>query len=150
MIHGYGINCSGADLREAGAERVWIETDTRRRPVRTDLFQNQLRSGDDLILISARALGGSPIADEQWRQRCETLGINLVVKEKPARPAHRPRQYEPNARDSDIWLNDLYTEALRLEMIEQANGQRVSKGVLARHYGTLKNPTPFDGFQGME
>ena len=147
MKVGYGYNRSEADLKSAGAEKVYIDT-KKTRDERARMFSGgmHIRKGDTLVLMSIRDLGGSPLADKQWRKRCEDMGISLEVVEKPAvssgRPAHRPRKYQPNMRDREIWLNGLFSEVSRLNTIEEHNGFRVSKGVLNRRYGNPSNPLP--------
>ena len=143
MNVGYGLNRTEKDLRDAGAEKVCIDTDPK-RPLRARMFETgKVRRGDTLILRSIRDLGGSPLADRQWQERCEKMGVEIKIVpngKETARPAHRPRAYEPNADDRDTWLNWRFTEASRLEAVNKDRETPVSKGVLNRWYGNPSNP----------
>jgi len=146
MKIGYGYRKHTVDLQAAGAERVYIDTDSA-RPRRAEMMRRGLRAGDTLVLLYLRDLGGSPVADTVWRGKVEALGVTIkIVRPVNVRPVGRPRKFQPTPEEDAairaIWLDGLETEKRRLQRIADYKRQTVGKGALVWRYGTPTNPKP--------
>lgn len=116
------MNRSPMDLRAAGAERVWIDTDDSERVERADLFTLGLRRGFTLVLLSRSDLGvGREI--ERFEKLAASLGVTIEVfdppkpVETPKRPGPKPKfdpTPEQRARIAHYWHGPFTrAEALR-------------------------------------
>lgn len=146
MKAGYGFNVSEADLREAGAERVFIDT-TKDRVMRDDLLA-LLSPGDEVLVFYVRHLGGSPIADKTWAKRVEAKGATVRVVSLDRKPKVMGRPKRPiwdatKARQChDAWTGP-GTEKTRLQRVADITGHTVGKGLLHGRFGNPGDPKPF-------
>jgi hypothetical protein len=151
MKIGYGYRRDEADLKAAGAEKVYVDI-SRERQERADMVAYGLREGDTLLLLSMRDLGGAPKADAMWRERVEAMGVAIEVvalpDDKPPAKIGRPKKYEPTpeqeAQIRKIWLCWHYTEAYKLRRAAEIYGHPVGRGVLFNRYGSMKKPKERD------
>lgn len=147
MKIGYGYRRDEADLKSAGAEKVYVDI-SRERQERADMVAYGLREGDTLLLLSMRDLGGAPKADAMWRERVEAMGVAIKVvalpDDKPPAKIGRPKKYEPTPEQEEqirkIWLCWHYTEAYKLRRAAEIYGHPVGRGVLFNRYGSMKKP----------
>lgn len=150
MKIGYGYRKRADDLAACGAERIIVD-DQPDRPGRGQLVQLVLRPGDTLVLLHLRDLGGSPVADRQWTQRIEGLGVTMQICTPPATPAvkGRPRQFDPqaeiNSRVRSIWLDGTKSELVRLAEVRELVDAEVSRSTLQGRYGWPSKPKPERG-----
>lgn len=153
-VHGYafGLNRDPADLRAAGAETVWIDTDKFRHQREAMMANGALRPGDTLLLFYLRDLGGAPRADEIWRKRVEARGVTIrligapdaVPKKRGPKPKYAP-DLSRARQDHAIWTDGTKSETERLALISAANGYEVKRGVLHSRYGGPSAPKPLPG-----
>lgn len=148
MIHGYGYRRDRDDLRKAGAETVWCDLEPGRYQRAAMMRNGALRPGDTLILFKLRDLGGSPVADEKWREKVEARGVAIKFAAPPetARTIGRPRKYAPDAagarRHHAVWTNGDRSEVDRLAEIAADYGAPVTRQTLNGRYGNPTNPKP--------
>lgn len=145
MKLGYGYNRDPYALRQAGADRVWIDTNGSGRMERADLFTSGLRRGSVLILLSRSDLGvGKEIP--RFEALAEQIGASIEVHEpaKPSRlkpgpaPAFQPSG-EQRARISHYWHGPFKaSEALR--QASEIMGQEVTRNSLNRALGPRSKP----------
>lgn len=142
---GYGYRRREAELRDLGAEQVFIDL-SRDRHARADMMTS-IREGDTLILIKLRDLGGSPVADRVWKERVEAAGATIEVRtpDKPQKPLGRPKgRFRPTPEQDrvvrSIWLDKTKSERQRLKDVATFMGYEVGKGTLAYRFGTPSNP----------
>lgn len=141
MKLGYGMNRDPRDLRKAGAERVWIDTDTSERMERADLFANALRPQSVLVLLSRSDLGrGREI--ERFEALAAQAGARIEIAEPP-RPAGKLKpgpapKFDPTdaqrARVAHYWHGPFK----RGEVLRQASeimGYEVTSNMLNRALG---------------
>ena len=145
MIIGYGYKRRESDLRNAGAERVFIDTQ-RSRPERADMMMhNQVRSGDTLLVLNRLDIGGTPKATDQFIDRAVKLGVIFQVApgDWPAgngRPAKYKFTPEQDAKCRDVQLNEWLTGDGRQERITEIMGHAVPRHILEYRYGTADKP----------
>lgn len=140
MKIGYGYNRDPYALRQAGAERVWIDTKGSNRMERADLFAAGLRRGSTLILLSRSDLGvGKEI--HRFEALAEQIGATIEIHEpqKPSRlkpgpaPAFQPTP-EQRARIAHYWHGPFKaSEALR--QASKIMGREVNRNQLNRALG---------------
>jgi hypothetical protein len=145
MKVGYGYKRREQDLRDVGAEKVFIDLD-RDRAARADMLHIGLRRGDVLVVLYLRDLGGSPVADRVWRERVQALGVTIEIAKLEKRPAciGRPRKFNPNDDEARvvraIWLDPVESERVRLRRVAEYIGRDVSRGILNGRYGWPTKP----------
>lgn len=143
MRIGYGYRRREKDLREAGAEKVYIDMD-RLREHRADMMKAGLREGDTLLLLSLRDLGGAPNADQAWRRKVEAAGVSIEIVEKSAGRVGRPAEVkltdEQTATVRRIWLDGDMTERARLQAIASAIGVEMTRSMLNGRFGWPSKP----------
>lgn len=148
MMHGYGYRRDPEDLRLAGAETVWSDLDPGRYQRAAMMRQGALRQGDTLLLFKLRDLGGSPVADEKWREKIEARGVTVQIIDLPewSKPIGRPRKYDTDSagarQDWEIWTNGDRSEIDRLSAIAARYGSPVTRQTLNGRYGNPSNPKP--------
>lgn len=151
QVHAYafGLNRDPADLRAAGAETVWIDTDKFRHQREAMMRKGALRPGDTLLLFYLRDLGGSPKADEVWREKVEARGVTIKLVAPPAAPPKKrgpKKKYDPDLaaarRHHAIWTDGTKAEVERLALIASDNGAPVTRSTLNGRYGGPKRPKP--------
>lgn len=151
MKIGYGYRRTEKALRDAGAERVWIDL-SKERTERADMVSAGLRAGDTLVLLSIRDLGGSAKADAMWKENIEAMGVTVEVcepvDEQEARPVGRPKKFDPTPEQDDqirkLWLCWHYTEAYKVRRVAEIMGHEVKRGVLFHRYGSMSKPKKED------
>lgn len=146
MIHAYGYRRDPEELRQAGAATVWCDLEPGRYQ-RAAMMQNgALREGDTLLLFKLRDLGGSPVADEKWRERIEAKGVTIQIVDAPTSPKviGRPRKYAPDSagarRHWAVWTDGTRSEVDRLADIAADYGAPVTRQTLNGRYGNPSNP----------
>ena len=147
MKIGYAYRRTEAALRDAGAEKVFIDISPQRTE-RNDLLAYGLRTGDELVLLSIRDLGGSAKADAAMKARIEAMGVTVTVvqmpDDKPAGKLGRPKGYDPTPEQDEqirkVWLCWHYTEAYKLRRAAEIYGSPVGRGVLFNRYGSMSKP----------
>lgn len=148
MKIGYAIDCDPKALREAGAERVWIDTRDSERAERADLFSTGLRRGDVLLLLSRGHLGHGrevPRFEAIAAEMGVTISIVEVEKPAPLKPGPAPDfapDYAQERRIRHYWHGPFK----RSEAIRQAAdimGRPVTAASLNRHLGPRSKPRPW-------
>jgi len=148
MIHGYGYRRDPDELRKAGAATVWVDLDPGRYQRAAMMRPGALREGDLLLMFKLRDLGGSPVADEKWREMVEARGVTIKLVDLPsgAKQIGRPRRYDPDdaakRRHWAIWTDGTRSEKDRLAAIAADNGSAVTRQTLNGRYGNPSNPKP--------
>lgn len=148
MMHAYGYRRNPEDLRATGAETIWCDLEPGRYQRAAMMGAGALRPGDTLILFKLRDLGGSPVADEKWREKIESKGVTIRLIDPPAssKPIGRPRKYSPDSaaarRHWAVWTNGDRSEVDRLTEIAADNGSPVTRQTLNGRYGNPSNPKP--------
>lgn len=149
MIHGYGYRRDPDDLRKAGAETVWCDMEPGRYQRAAMMRNGAMRPGDTLILFKLRDLGGSPVADERWRNMIAERGVTIRLVDMPAgapKTIGRPRKYDPDEagkrRHWAIWTDGTRAEVDRLAAIAADYGSPVTRQTLNGRYGNPSNPKP--------
>lgn len=120
-------------------KRVYIDHDPRRRERRAMI--EDLRGDEIVRVLYIRDLGGSPVADKLWIARIEKLGCEVQEcrPEKPVRPAHRPREFDPtpeqDKRIRAVWLDENRSLQDRCQAVTDILGGRVRRQRLYARYG---------------
>lgn len=145
MIIGYGFKRNETDLRNAGAKKVFIDTE-KSRPVRARMMKDAgLREGDTLLVLHLNDLAGSGKASRVFIDRVKDL-LDVTVKVAPGDWATgtRPRKFSPtpeqDASCREIWLNPWTTTASKLVEIVKIMGHPVARGGPNYRYGTPDKP----------
>ena len=147
MIHGYGIDRDPAQLRDLGAEKVWIDVKNGDRAERAALFGVAVRQGDTILLLSRSDLGhGREIPRFEAVAAEKGVTIRVVETPKPARlppgpaPTFRP-SYEQDRRIRHYWHGP-FKRAEALRIASQEMGYAVGAAALNRHLGPRSKPKP--------
>lgn len=147
MILGYGIDRDPAQLRDLGAEKVWIDLKNSDRAERAALFGVAMRRGDTILILSRADLGhGREIPRFEALAAEKGVTIRVVETPKPARlppgpaPTFRP-DAEQERRIRHYWHGPFKPgEALRIATEEM--GYPVGRAALNRHLGPRGKPKP--------
>ena len=133
MIIGYGYKRRESDLVAMGADKVFIDTE-RARPERAEMMiRKYVRQGDTVLVLHMLDLGGTTLASEQFADKIKAAGaaVSLAPGQWDVRGG-RPRKFDPQGDDDDycrdIWLNEYYTVATKLEKISERLGYSVPRG----------------------
>lgn len=147
MRLGYGINRTPAELRKAGADRVWIDTNHSDRMERADLFTNGLRAGCVLVLLSRSDLGrGKEI--ERFEGLAAKIGVSIEIVEPPKSPGKlRPGpvpKFNPDdqqrARIEHYWHGPFKRSEAKRQASE-IMGYEVTDNMLNRALGPRSKPS---------
>ena len=145
MNIGYGFRRTEAALKQAGADRVWIDT-SKERTERSDMLRFGLTAGDTLIVLAENDLGGSARANRIIRDNLTAMGVTVAVvaPETPSKPMGRPRKFDPtpeqDEQTKEIWLCWHHTGAYKLRRAAEIMGYPVSRGQLNHRFGSMSNP----------
>ncbi|NOX50676.1 MAG: hypothetical protein GXP16_09090 [Gammaproteobacteria bacterium] len=147
MDIGYGYKRLELDLLARGADRVYIDTN-KERPQRADMLEQvALRSGDTLIVMSERDLGGSPKADAKIKKILAERGVELVIKPPVSTKQANGRPSTLKSAEAAMleemhkaWHNPYWTEAGRVRECSRIAGQPVTKGQMVYRFGTQEKP----------
>lgn len=143
MKLGYGWKRTDADLVEAGAERVYVDT-KKQRPERTELLLSA-REGDVILLLHYNDLGGTKPATDRLAARLAAKGVSIEVSPNSARftpkgPAKFVPTEDQDAEIRAIWLDPWRPEADKMPRIEKVYGKPVKRNSLYYRYGSVDNP----------
>jgi DNA invertase Pin-like site-specific DNA recombinase len=145
MNIGYGFRRTEAALKQAGAERVWIDL-SKERTERADMLRIGLKAGDTLIVLSKNDLGGSARANRIIRDNLTAMGVTVAVvaPDTLSKPMGRPRKFDPTPEQAEqikeIWLCWHHTGAYKLRRAAEIMGHSVSRGQLNHRFGNMSKP----------
>lgn len=162
MIHGYGINRDPDDLRQQGAEKLWIDTDTSGRQERTDLINVALRDGDTVIVLARADLGHGreiPMIEDILARKGVTVRVADLPKPAPRPPGPAP-SFRPTLKQErrlrHYWhgpfrARDALSQACEIMGREDTDAERARlRNALNKHLGTRRAPKPWINRQTKE
>lgn len=147
MRMGYGWKRTDKDLREAGAERVYVDT-KKERPERTSFFED-FRKHDEIVLLHYNDLGGTKPATDRLIERLQAKHghpVKVHVSENSAQFTPRghskfvPQSAKKDAEMREIWLDPWRPEADKMSRIAAIHGRTVKRHSLYYRYGSVDNP----------
>lgn len=147
MKLGYGWKRTDNDLREAGAERVYVDT-KKERPERTRFFED-FRRGDEIVLLHYNDLGGTKPATDRLIDRLnsklpEPVKVHVSIEAARFSPKGKakfvPKSQKQDDAMKEIWLDEWRPEADKLSRIAEIYGKPVKRHSLYYRYGSVDKP----------
>lgn len=138
MIFGYGYKREAADLRAAGAEKVYLDGEKTKRLERRDMLRD-LRDGDVIILLAKADLGavGEIV---RLREMIREAGATIEIAERPAKRRQRPHYFIPTPEQAEqikaLWRDLTVPGPYALERASEIMGRPITRNQLNHAFGT--------------
>lgn len=137
MIFGYGYKREAADLRAAGAEKVYLDGEKTKRLERRDMLRD-LREGDRIILLAKSDLGAVGEIN-RLRALIRDAGATIEVAERPAKVRQRPFYFHPTPEQAEqiraLWRDLTVPGPYAVERAAEIMGRPISRNQLNHAFG---------------